>query len=350
MINHDNYKAMCEYLRYETEVFMLDDATLERHESMLKHVLRWLDDMPLNDAPRQRPVLAVYLQKAGGADGKELSEIGIKRICRQARNFFTQLLINYPRQYHSITPAWIETLRPPKLDPDLPEERKVVTLDMVRQVNQPKIDTLTLAEWRDRAACSFLYISGMRATAFVTLPLMCFDFQTRTIKQFPKLGVRTKNRKSGNTRLLEIPDLLDEVAAWDQFVRKQLPETAPWYPVIDISLGEQVLTADAPGKFRAKSLSDNLKALFQRTGLEPMSPHKFRHGHAVYAMSQARSIADLKALSQNLMHENIGTTEGIYGVSPDKEMHDRIARLGQNNDFEPNEIAVLEKLLVRLKG
>jgi hypothetical protein len=52
MINHDNYKAMCEYLRYETEVFVLDDATLERHESMLKHVLRWLDGMPLNDAPR----------------------------------------------------------------------------------------------------------------------------------------------------------------------------------------------------------------------------------------------------------------------------------------------------------
>ena len=81
-----------------------------------------------------------------------------------------------------------------------------------------------------------------------------------------------------------------------------------------------------------------------------MSPHKFRHGHAIYAMSQARSIADLKALSQNLMHENIGTTEGIYGVSPDKEMHDRIARLGQSSDFEPNEIAVLEKLLIRLKG
>ena len=90
MINHDNYKAMCEYLRYETEVFMLDDATLERHESMVKHVLRWLDYMPLNDAPRQRPVLAVYLQKAGGADGNELSEIGIKRICREVRNFFTQ--------------------------------------------------------------------------------------------------------------------------------------------------------------------------------------------------------------------------------------------------------------------
>ncbi len=349
MINRDNYKAMCGYLRYEAEVLMRDDTTLERHESMLKHVLRWLDDYSLNSAPNKRPVLALYLVNTGCVDGTELTEVGIKRICREARTFFTHLLIQYPRQYRAITPAWIDTLRPPKLDPEIPEERVVVTLEMLQQVNHLKSEDLTLAEWRDKAAGCFLFLSAMRATAFVTMPIKCFNFQTRIVKQFPKLGVRTKNRKSKETHLLEIPELLEEVRSWDCFVRDHLPETAPWYPVIDISLGQQVLTANAPGRFRAKSLSDNLKALFERADLEPMSPHKFRHGHAVYAMKQAKSIADLKALSQNMMHESIGTTEIIYGKSPDKEMHERIARLGQSSSSNADTIAALEEILAQLK-
>ena len=81
MINRDNYKAMCGYLRYVADVLMRDDTTLERHESMLKHVLRWLDDSPLNSAPNKRPVLALYLVNTGCVDGTELTEMGIKRIC-----------------------------------------------------------------------------------------------------------------------------------------------------------------------------------------------------------------------------------------------------------------------------
>jgi hypothetical protein len=61
-----------------------------------------------------------------------------------------------------------------------------------------------------------------------------------------------------------------------------------------------------------------------------MSPHKFRHGHATYGLKQAKDIGDLKAVSQNLMHANIGITGGIYAILSTEDMQDRIASLGKN--------------------
>jgi len=55
-------------------------------------------------------------------------------------------------------------------------------------------------------------------------------------------------------------------------------------------------------------------------GLPYHSPHKFRHGHAVYVLSMAKDVAALKAVSQNLMHENLTITDGVYGVLSDTDV------------------------------
>jgi len=43
------------------------------------------------------------------------------------------------------------------------------------------------------------------------------------------------------------------------------------------------------------------------------SLHKFRHGHAIYALSNANDMAALKAISQNMMHAILSITEGCMG-------------------------------------
>jgi hypothetical protein len=48
-----------------------------------------------------------------------------------------------------------------------------------------------------------------------------------------------------------------------------------------------------------------------------------RHGHAVWALSHAGSVADLKAVSQNLMHRSLFTTDEIYGVLTGKDTRER---------------------------
>jgi hypothetical protein len=58
------------------------------------------------------------------------------------------------------------------------------------------------------------------------------------------------------------------------------------------------------------------------------SPHKFRHGHAVYGIKHAKDIGDLKALSQNLMHDSLQVTDKIYGILSFLDVKERITRLG----------------------
>jgi hypothetical protein len=42
------------------------------------------------------------------------------------------------------------------------------------------------------------------------------------------------------------------------------------------------------------------------------SPHRFRHGHATYALKWCEDVADLKAVSQDLMHSSLILTHSIY--------------------------------------
>jgi site-specific recombinase XerD len=59
----------------------------------------------------------------------------------------------------------------------------------------------------------------------------------------------------------------------------------------------------------------------ERVGLPYHSPHKFRHGHAVYALKMAKKgVFALKAVSQNLMHENLSITDGIYGIMAETDV------------------------------
>lgn len=66
------------------------------------------------------------------------------------------------------------------------------------------------------------------------------------------------------------------------------------------------------------------------------SAHKFRHGHAVYGLQHAQTMADYKAVSMNLMHEDIKITDEIYAPILSHEVQLRISRLG-NQPTDPDE-------------
>ena len=70
-----------------------------------------------------------------------------------------------------------------------------------------------------------------------------------------------------------------------------------------------------------------MRQLCDLVGVEYKRPHALRHGHALYALSKARTIAELKAVSQNLMHSSIAVTDGVYGVLTDSDLQARIADL-----------------------
>ena len=184
-----------------------------------------------------------------------------------------------------------------------------------------------MATTRDQAAACLLFLSGIRAGALGSLPIRAVDVSNRVLHQWPSLGVRTKNAKSATTYLLDVPELLSIVAAWDAFIRARLPETAMWYTPTISNWGEQRLSSGAPGSNRNVALAKRLRLLFAAAGIPYQSPHKFRHGHAVYALQHVRTMADYKAVSMNLMHADISITDGIYAPFASNEVQRRIGEL-----------------------
>jgi site-specific recombinase XerC len=207
---------------------------------------------------------------------------------------------------------------------------------MVRQmVAVPAADRATR---RDRAAAAFLFLSGIRATAFCGLTLECVDVAQRKVYQMLSMGVRTKNRKSATTSLYEIEDLLVVVSEWYREMRDNNPPTALWYPVY----GDNHI--DGFSTWRASALRDNLKTLADAAGVKYLSPHKFRHGNVVHGLKMARNMWEYKAVSQNLMHSNINTTVEIYAVLADDDVQFKIAELGKDAPVDDVVALVMKRL------
>jgi integrase len=346
MINRQNYHWTRAHLAHLREVMQLSENSVGRYWSYLRHVLLWADDTAFTEANKLRPTLPDYLAAISAGDGLAPRAAATqKKIIQNAKRLFTWAKMTYPREYRELPMSWIETLRPPRSSIASPGEHVFVSLDEIRHITSMPIPAHDLAARRDQAAAALLYVSGMRASALGSLPLAAVDLPSRTIKQWPSLGVRTKNSKSATTYLLELPDLLAVIVKWDSFVRAQLPPEAMWYSPIVVRWSGASLSAQPAGTQRHIALARRLQQLFIAAGLQPRSPHKFRHGHAVWALQHARTMADYKAVSMNLMHEDVRVTDGIYAPLLGSEVRDRISRLAGPGTLKIEVDSDLERLL-----
>lgn len=74
-------------------------------------------------------------------------------------------------------------------------------------------------------------------------------------------------------------------------------------------------------------LKNDLHIICDLAGIPYLSPHKLRHGHTVYALKRAQNVAQLKAISQNIMHKSLVTTDQIYGKLINDDVQDIISSL-----------------------
>ena len=324
MINRDNYHDVNKYRNYLREVKANSESTLNRRRSQLRHLLEWADAIPLSQAHKIRPRFPTYLEDARN-DGRDkpLASSSQRANCGVARRFFHWAKRKFPRRYKDITPLWIDSLQGPRKVSNATDRDPFTIADLhaILDVSPKK-----LIERRDRAAIAFLFLSGARDGAFVSLPIHAIDLDVLKVQQMPCLGVNTKYEKSATTYLLNIPNLLGVVRDWDQLVRDDLPPNALWYATLTRD-GTGFTGKTQPGSSRAAAVREGLQTLCQRANIPYRCPHNLRHGHAVYAIQRCKTMADLKAVSQNLMHESVVTTEKIYGGLPNDTVKNRIDAL-----------------------
>ena len=334
MILRDNWKQTKTYLEYRSSVDQICDGSLGKEETHLRYLLEWLQETPFSKARDKRPTLPEFLQN-NRLDQQEgtLSEVYLKKLLATARRFFLWLSENNSG-YNHLNHTWRNTLKVKRMS-HIPKTREVVTLDDI--LKMAVVPVLTIAEKRIQAAAVFLYLSGMRVGAFVSMPIFVVDLQKNLIRQHPNLGVRTKNGKYATTTLLDIPELLEIVQAWDKLVRSVLPEHGYWFAPLSPDTGNIDPNNFSCPESRRSLLNRQLKLWLKSHDLPDYSPHKFRHGHVHYGMQHSQTIADYKAVSMNVMHSSMEITDEYYSVLNDSEQQNRIKNLSHQTKRTDNQ-------------
>lgn len=345
LINRRNFQDTREYLRYYAEVLQNKPRSVDFSRSAVDHLLRWATSTPLQRAPEIRPVFPQYLSDLGKAADYE------RKLLNIARRFFEWARERWPDRY-VLERQYIDSLRSKAKETSVPS-REIFDLDRVRAVltYSPR----TLAEERDRAMVAFLFLSGMRVGAFATLPLCAVHLDQRPVlvNQWTSLGVHTKNDTVANTVLLDNPELDDlhaVVSAWDRLAREHLGPLGMWYSLIEPD-GMNFMSDQTPGRYRGDGIARRLRLLCALAGVPYLSPHKLRHGHIVYAFARCKTMADAKAVSQNVMHEQLSTTDAVYARLTDGDMARRIQDLGKTATLSEAALDELARALFgRLNG
>ena len=338
LVNRTNYLLVNEFMLFLREVKQISPASVERYRFYLRHLLLWAMDTLLSKVQAIRPTFPAYVAALASPQGGPLAAETQKKIIETARQFFEWARLNHTSEFRGISAAWIELLRPARQKQALTSEEHVfVALEEAILLATLPGEEGDLAHWRDRAAAARLFLSGERASALVTSPIEAINFQESSVRQWPELGVKTKNSKKATTFLLPIPELLEVAQSWDQFVRSRLPANAPWYAPVESRWGEQTLSLHQPGENRNQALDRRLRRLFDLAGLPYQSAHKFRHGHAVYGLLHARTMADYKAVSMNLMHHDLQITDSIYAPMLSNDVQKRIANLASQPVNQPDD-------------
>ena len=91
--------------------------------------------------------------------------------------------------------------------------------------------------------------------------------------------------------------------------------------------------ATVAGIERRAMVAKGLQKLCERAGVTYHSPHKLLHGHTVYALKRAHDIADMKSISQNLMHASPTVTDQVYRVLSGEDVSSHIERLTHNGQL-----------------
>jgi integrase len=329
MINRQNWLDVRAYVHYIERVRQNAPESVDRNRRHLRHVLEWADETLLARARSLDPTLPAYLLTAR-ADGQDipLAPASISKCLSVARQFFGWARLEWPRRYRTISPSWIELLQPPRgarLESRL-QVHQFYTLEDVQKIATVSVETLR--QERAQVAVCMLFLSGMRADALASLPISCVDLAAGQIMQLPSAGVRTKNRKAAITYLLDLPELRVVVDRWDRRVRGMAPG-ALWYATLTRD-GMSLTETTQAFVGRTTAIERDVRIICALAGVPYLSPHKLRHGHVVYALKNARNMAELKAISQNVMHASVTITDQVYGALVGDDVKDILSGLGKS--------------------
>lgn len=278
---------------------------------------------------------------------KQISITTCYHYLRSLKDFFKWL--SYQPNYKSkINFTEVEFLKLPKEKARIANAQKRENYPSLEQVKQivSSIQINNEIDLRDRALIAFTLLSGMRDSAIVSLPLGCFNENTLQVSQDPKKGVKTKFSKTINSVLFKFDDaMLKYFLDWVKYLKEErhFDDTRPIFPKnkVENAQGANSFVSNFVGaEFwqSVTSMRDIFKQRSEEAGIEYFSPHCFRHSAVNTAISKCRNGHEIKAVSQNFGHEDVGTTMTTYGTLNNTQVNNIISGIdfsnSNNNDAD----------------
>ncbi len=199
-----------------------------------------------------------------------------------------------------------------------------------------KMPTYAPTQRRDRAMLAALFLFGVRDGALISLRLKHVDIDRKQVFQ----DAREVNTKFSKTSVVDWFPLGEEietiVTEWIHELRSlgagdddPLCPTTPFKPWIGTgSIELEFLTTAAP-------VRRVLRKAASAAGVPYFKPHAIRSTVARLFDEWASSPSELKALSQNLGHNQIGTTLKYYGAMDNETKRDVIATIRERQKNPP---------------
>lgn len=177
----------------------------------------------------------------------------------------------------------------------------------------------TVFQRRDRALIAFLFLTGSRESAAISIRLSQIDLSANCV-HFDGRLVDTKFGKSFSTGFFPVgDDVVGILSDWIGELRSNLFFAAsdPLFPKTQVGIGPS-RHFEAIGLIREPWANPSqaakiFKAAFVSAGFPPYPPHRIRDTVVELANDYCRTPEDFKAWSQNLGHDNPLTTFTSYG-------------------------------------
>jgi integrase len=352
--NSDNLRIKRKYLVWRKDSKGLSDASVDKSAAAISTYEAFLNgkDFRSFHSERARSFKRNLSSQQNQLNGSKLSASSINGSLREI-SAFLNWLADQSGYKSKITRSDIAYLSPDRKSDTARRTTCWKPHPSPAQVCKvlAKMPCNSVLQRRDRAWVAFLFLTGSREGAAITIHLGHVDM-THSCVHFDGRTVNTKFGKTFTTAFFPMPTPCEQIVRnWIAELRQnhQFSDSDPLFPKTRVGVGTDrkftALGIDLTPWSNPSSAAKIFKQAFLDAGLPPFSPHRVRDTLAELAKDHCRTPEDYKAWSQNMGHEDVLTTFRSYGsVAPGRQVDlmKRFRKRGPLQDGGDDDFDVIE--------
>ena len=348
-MNPQNNIIKHKYLRYLEHVKGLLPITISKYEKPIHYYEIFFNDEDYGKYNMEKAIMYKEMLLE-----EELGPSTIRAYLNHIKVFFSWLQ-QQPGFRSKISLNDVEYLNTTKKDKRLASQiviKEFPSKEYVMKLAE-SVDKNTDIGFRNKALISFLYCTGMRDSAVMTLPLGCVDVDQMMVTQDPRLGVDVKFSKIIYSKIFQFENtLIENILGW--IMRLNIlgfSSNNPLFPKSKEAMSDKGYSFENATEVSQEywkstvSLREVVKEAAIRAKVKYYPPHSYRHAAIVRALKASKNAMEIKAVSQNFGHEEVATTMSYYGNLPPNELMEVVGKINFDNFSQNPSSADLKRTL-----